>query len=89
VYVGLARLYLDAGAPDKARDELEKVLKVYPGNAHAKLVLAKTHVAENNRAEARRLLNDAAAAYADADEDYIYLAEVRDLLDELDGTPET
>ena len=83
--IGLADLYLDAGANAKAQVVLQEVLRLYPGNAHAKLIFATSLAAENESDRASELLREIASTYASADEDFLYLRKMRELADELSG----
>ncbi|HZX22551.1 MAG TPA: tetratricopeptide repeat protein [Woeseiaceae bacterium] len=80
VYVGIAELYLKAGAPEKARDALERVLKVFPSYAYAKLTLAKVLIGEGDEAGARPLLESALEVWSAADADYVHRQEAEELL---------
>ena len=80
VYVGIAELYLEAGAPEKARDVLERVLKVFPTYGFAKLTLAKIHIGEGDLARARSLLESALEVWSAADADYVHRQEAEELL---------
>ena len=84
-YVQIARLYLEAGALDKAREGLEAVLRVYPSYQYAKLVLARVLIASGDKDDARLLLQDAIKLWSDADDDYRYLRQARDVLASLEG----
>lgn len=83
VYVGIAELYLEAGAPEKARDVLERVLKVFPTYAFAKLTLARIHIGEGDPARARPLLESALEVWSAADADYVHRQEAEELLGTL------
>ena len=83
VYVGIAELYLAAGAPQKARDVLERVLRVFPSYAYAKLTLAKVLLGEGDAAGARPLLESALEVWAVADADYVHRREAEELLASL------
>lgn len=85
--VGIATLYLEAGAPARAREKLLEILKVYPGNTKAKLVLAKTFLVLGNPEQARQQLIEVNAAFARADEGFIYARKARALLDQLNDDP--
>lgn len=89
VFVNIARLYLEAGAMDKARERLEDVLRVYPGYAYGKLILARVLIAQGDISEARLFLEDAIGLWSDADEDFLYLQEAREMLAQIDsGAPD-
>jgi tetratricopeptide (TPR) repeat protein len=85
--VNIAQLYLGAGATDKARQQLEDVLLVYPSYANAKFMLARVLRAEGDEESARRFLEDAIELWADADDDFIYRIRARALLAELGDGP--
>ena len=80
---GLAKLYLDAGASDQAKAELEKLLRVFPGSGYAKLVLAEVLVAEGDTGNARAYLDEALETWSEADDEYIHLVEARELAGQL------
>ncbi len=82
--IRLADLYLDAGAISKAEAVLQEVLRLYPGNAHAKLVLARGLLAKQDNDLARELLREVADTYAAADADFVYLSKMQALLARLD-----
>ncbi len=73
LYVEISRLYLEAGAVDKAREQLEDVLLVYPDYAYAKSILARVLVETGEVENARLLLDDAINLWSDADDDFRYL----------------
>lgn len=85
LYVNIARLYLDAGATGKAQEKLEAVLRVYPGNAYAKLMLAKVLIADGDSDNARLFLDDALALWSAADEEFLYLQRARELMASLES----
>jgi tetratricopeptide (TPR) repeat protein len=85
VFVNIAQLYLDAGATDKAKDQLEAVLRVYPGYAYAKLMLARVLIATGDADNARLFLEEAIALWSDADEEYMYLQQAREQIASLDN----
>ncbi len=78
-YIGLARLYIEAGAPEQARPILDDVLRVFPASGHARLVQAELLIKEGETAGARVALDKALAVWADADEEYVYLQQAREL----------
>lgn len=80
VFVNVARLYLEAGAIDEAGERLEAVLRVYPGYAYGKLMLARVLIAQGDAEKARLFLEDALGLWADADEEFIYLREARETM---------
>jgi tetratricopeptide (TPR) repeat protein len=84
IFVNTARLYLEAGATDKARDQLEAVLRIYPANAYAKYILAEVLMAEGDIGNARMFLEDAVALWSDADDDFLYLQQARATLTSLE-----
>ena len=84
-YVEAARLYLEAGATNKAKDQLETVLRVYPGYAYAKLMLARVLIADGDVDNARLFLEDAIGLWSDADEEYLHLQQAREQLASLDN----
>ncbi len=83
MFIGAAELYVDAGAPAKARTELEGILKVYPASAYAKLVLAKALLAEGDASGAKTELEEAVSIWAGADPSFVYLVEAEALLADL------
>lgn len=85
MFVNIALLYLDAGAPDKAREQLEEVLLVYPSNAYAKVALAKTLIAESDEGNARLFLEDAIESWSSADENFLYRNLALETLASLDS----
>ncbi len=80
MFVNIARLYLEAGAVDKARDQLEDVLRVYPSNAHAKSVLGQVLIASGDVDNARLFLEEAISLWSDADNEFRYLQQAREAL---------
>jgi len=82
-FLSVARLYLDAGAPDKAREQLEAVLRVYPGNAYAKYLLARVLIATGDVDNARLFLEDALALWSEADDELLYLRQARETMASL------
>ena len=83
MFVNIARLYLEAGAPEKARGQLEAVLRVYPSNAYAKYMLARTLLATGDVDNARLFLEDALAVWSEADNDFLYLRQARETMASL------
>jgi len=77
LFVRMAQLYLDAGAAAEAREQLEEVLRIYPGNAYAKSVLGSVLIADGDEENARAVLEEALALWSEADEDYILLKQAR------------
>ncbi|MEJ2258773.1 MAG: tetratricopeptide repeat protein, partial [Woeseiaceae bacterium] len=71
---------LDAGSTDEAKNQLEEVLHVSPGNALAKSLLGRVLIAEGDQASGRRLLEEALVLWSDADDELIYAQEARDAL---------
>ena len=65
----IAELYLQANAIEKFESQIDAVLKVFPAEAYAKLILAKYHVSRGDSDAARAALNDALGIWSDADED--------------------
>jgi tetratricopeptide (TPR) repeat protein len=82
-HVMLAALYLDADAVDVARERVDEILRVFPANAHAKLVIAKAHVAEGNEESARQALIEALEIWSGADAEYLLGQESQTLLESL------
>ena len=80
LYVNIARLYLEAGAIDKARDQLEAVLRVYPSSAYAKSMLARVLIASGDVDNARLFLEEAINLWSDADDDFRYLQQARETM---------
>jgi tetratricopeptide (TPR) repeat protein len=85
LFVVMARLYLDAGAIDKARDPLEAVLRIYPSYAYAKLMLARVLIAAGDADNARLFLEEAIALWSDADEEFVYLQQARETMASLEN----
>ena len=83
VHVDIAKLYFEAGAVDKARIQLQEVLKVFPSFAYAKLVSAKVYREMGNEEVAKQLLVEALEVWSVADVDYILSREAKDLLGTL------
>ncbi len=83
VYVAIAELYRKAGAPEKARDVLERVLRVFPSYGYAKLALARVSIDEGDTAGARSLLESALEVWSAADTDYVHRQEAEELLANL------
>jgi tetratricopeptide (TPR) repeat protein len=83
VYVSIAELYREAGAPEKAREILERVLKVFPAYGYAKLGLARVSIDEGDTADARALLESALEVWSVADADYVHRQEAEELLTTL------
>jgi len=84
IYIGIAELYLEAGETEKAKAQLEEILRVFPSNAYAKLILAEVLVAEGDTDNARLFLNEVLALWAGADEGYIRLKRAEEVLASLD-----
>ena len=84
IYIGAAELYLEAGNTEKARALLEDILRVFPSNGYAKLVLARVLVAEGDTDNARLFLDDVFELWAGADEGYVRLKQAQDVLASLD-----
>jgi tetratricopeptide (TPR) repeat protein len=84
LFVEIARLYLEAGATGKAQAQLEAVLRVYPGNARAKLMLARVLIADGAADNARLFLEDALALWSEADEEFRHLQQAREVLSSLE-----
>jgi len=83
LHVNLAELYLEANAIDDARERLEEILRVFPANAYAKLVIAKVYLAQGNEEAGRKALAEALAIWSVADADYIFGVEARSLMSHL------
>jgi tetratricopeptide (TPR) repeat protein len=84
LFVDIARLYLEAGATGKARAQLEAVLRVYPGNARAKFMLARTLIADGDADNARLFLEDAIELWSKADDEFRYLRQAREVMSLLE-----
>ncbi len=82
-YIGLARLYVQAGAPEQARAILDDVLRVFPSSGHARFVLAELLVDEGRLDDAQSALDQAFAVWANADDDYVYLRQARELAERI------
>ena len=80
MHAGVAELYLEAGAIDKAQSHLDGVLRVFPDFAFAKLVAARIRLAQGDSQAARALLNGALATWSTADNDYIHRERASRLL---------
>ncbi|MDJ0918300.1 MAG: tetratricopeptide repeat protein [Woeseiaceae bacterium] len=85
LYVDLARLYLEAGAVDKAKEQLESVLRVYPSFPYGKLVLAQALIASGDVDDARLILEEVTNVWSVADDDFHYLRQAREVLASLEG----
>ncbi len=85
LYVNVARLYLEAGSVDKAKAELEAVLRVYPSYPYAKLILAQALIASGDADDARLILEEVINVWSDADDEFRYLREARETLTSLEG----
>lgn len=81
--IGLAELYIAAGAPEQARRALDDVLRVYPSNGLARLVQAELLIEEGESEGARTALDEALSVWANADEDYVYLKRARQLDEQM------
>ncbi len=79
----LAEITRKQGDLEAAGSHLAEVLKVWPWNATANLVLAQLRVAEGRDDEAREALERALYMWANADPDYDLAQEARDLLASL------
>ena len=84
LYVDLAKLYLQAGAIDKAKEQVESVLRVYPSYPYAKLILAQALAASSDDDGARLLLDEVINVWSDADEDFRFLQQAREAMASLD-----
>ena len=85
IFVNIARLYLEAGAVDKARDQLEAVLRVNPSYAYGKFMLARVLTAAGDVDNARLFLEEAMSLWSEADEEFLYLQRARELMASLDS----
>ena len=85
LFVNMARLYLEAGAVDTAREQLEAVLHVYPSYPYAKFILARVLIASGDADDARLLLEEVINLWSDADDDFRYLRQARETLASLEG----
>ena len=83
MFIDAAELYVDAGAPAKAREWLEGILKVYPASAYAKLVLAKALLTNGDAARAKTELEEAVSIWSEADPTFFLLIEAQELLGAL------
>ena len=83
IYIGAADLYLAAGETEKAREQLEDILRVFPSNAYAKLILARVLVAQGDTDNARLFLDDVLKLWAGADRDYVRLKDAQAILASL------
>ncbi len=83
VHAGVAELYLEAGAIDKAQSHLDGVLRVFPDFAFAKLVAARIRLAQGDEPAARALLAEALATWSSADDDYTHRQRASRLLAEI------
>ena len=84
IYIGVAELYLEAGETEKAKAQLEEILRVFPSNAYAKLILAEVLVAEGDTDSARLFLDEVLTLWAGADEGYVRLKRAEEALASLD-----
>jgi len=80
MFINAAELYVDAGAPARARERLEGILTVYPASAYARLVLAKALLAEGDTARAKTQLEEAVSVWSGADSGFVFLVEAKELL---------
>lgn len=83
IHVGIAELYLEAGALEKAERTLEDLLNVFPAYANAKYMLAQVKIAAGDEAAAEELLDQALDAWSGADEDYVDRRRALALADSL------
>ena len=83
IFIRAAGIYVEAGASVKARERLEGILKVYPANAYARLVLAKALLAEGDAAGAKTELEEAVSIWSEADPGFVYVVEAQALLRDL------
>ncbi len=83
VHAGVAELYLEAGAIDKAQSHLDGALRVFPDFAFAKLVAARIRLAQGDEPAARALLAEALATWSSADDDYTHRQRASRLLAEI------
>jgi Tfp pilus assembly protein PilF len=84
IYIGVAELYLQAGETKRAKAQLEEILRVFPSNAYARLVLAEVLVAESDPNNARLFLDEVLDLWAGADEGYVRLKRAEEVLANLD-----
>jgi tetratricopeptide (TPR) repeat protein len=84
IAIGVAELYLEAGETEKAKAQLEEILRVFPSNAYAKLILAEVLVAEGDTDNARLFLDEVLDLWAGADEGYVRLKRAEEVLASLD-----
>jgi predicted Zn-dependent protease len=84
IYIGAAELYLEAGETEKAKAQLEDILRVFPSNGYAKLILARALIAEGDTDNARLFLGDVLELWAGADEGYVRLKRAEEVLASLD-----
>ena len=83
MFINAAELYVDAGAPARARQRVEGILTVYPASAYARLVLARALLAEGDADGARTELEEAVAIWSEADRSFVLLVEAQELLSNL------
>jgi len=84
INIGAAELYLEAGETETAKAQLEEILRVFPSNAYAKLVLAQVLVAEGDTDNARLFLDEVLQLWAGADKSYVRLKRAEEILANLD-----
>lgn len=84
IYIGIAELYLEAGETEQAKARPEEILRVFPSNAYAKLILAEVLVAEGDTDNARLFLNEVLDLWAGADRSYVRLKRAEEVLASLD-----
>ena len=84
IYIGAAELYLEAGETEKAKAQLEDILRVFPSNGYAKLVLARALIAEDDTDNARLFLDDVLKLWAGADKSYVRLHQAEEVLASLE-----
>ena len=59
------------------------MLRVFPASGHARLVEAELLISEGETDGARAALEQALAIWANADEDYVYLRQARELAEQI------
>ena len=84
IHIGAAELYLEAGETERAKAQLEEILRLFPSNAYAKLVLAQVLIAEGDTDSARLFLDEVLKLWSGADKSYVRLKRAEEVLASLD-----
>ena len=84
IHIGAPELYLEAGETERAKAQLEEILRLFPSNAYAKLVLAQVLIAEGDTDSARLFLDEVLKLWSGADKSYVRLKRAEEVLASLD-----